>query len=94
MTFGSLGWNVQYSFNESDLENSILMIQDMLNKSSGTVPWQAMHYMVGHINYGGRVTDVIDARLLNNLLNVYMTPDILNPEYVFSISGVYKVPLC
>ena len=51
-----------------------------------------MHYMVGHINYGGRVTDVMDVRLLNNLLNVYMTPNILNPEYKFSLSGFYRIP--
>lgn len=65
--FGSLGWNIRYEFNDSDLETSIKMLQNFLFDSE-EIPWDSMQFMTGHINYGGRVTDDIDRILLICLL--------------------------
>lgn len=77
--YGSLGWNVAYEFNDSDLDSSIKMLKNFVFEAEH-IPWDAMLYMIGHINYGGRVTDDIDRVLLVNLLQNCYGPQLLNPE--------------
>jgi dynein heavy chain len=89
--FGPLGWNIRYEFNDSDLETSILMLKNFLTDVED-IPWDAMKYMTGQINYGGRVTDDWDRHLLLNLLNKFYTDEILAPNYALSTSGIYYVP--
>jgi len=48
--------------------------------------------MVAEANYGGRVTDPKDRRLISFLLKTFYTPDILDDKYVFSSSGTYFCP--
>jgi dynein heavy chain len=56
------------------------------------IPWDAMLYVTGQINYGGRVTDDWDRRCLITLLKKYSSPDILDEGYKFSDSGIYFAP--
>jgi len=56
------------------------------------IPWAALSYVTGQINYGGRVTDDSDRRCLMAVLSTYMTPDILDDTYRFSRSGNYYAP--
>ena len=42
------------------------------------MPWDAMLYMTGHINYGGRVSDDWDRVCLLSILKKYYNQDILN----------------
>ena len=56
------------------------------------IPWEAMLYVTGHINYGGRVTDDWDRVCLISILKKYYTPDILEDGYQLSSSGTYTVP--
>eukprot|EP01138_Halocafeteria_seosinensis_P006356 gb/GECG01006497.1/.p1 GENE.gb/GECG01006497.1/~~gb/GECG01006497.1/.p1 ORF type:complete len:3153 (+),score=416.35 gb/GECG01006497.1/:1-9459(+) len=90
--FGPLGWNITYEFNDSDLETSMLMLKQFLQEQP-TVPWDALSYVTGHINYGGRVTDDWDRRCLMNILSQFYTPDILKGDYKFSPSGIYYPPV-
>ena len=81
--FGSLGWNIRYEFNDSDLETSIKMLQNFLYESED-IPWDSMQFMTGHINYGGRVTDDNDRILLMNILQNCYSEKTLDPNFVYS----------
>lgn len=44
------------------------------------------------VNYGGRVTDDKDIRLIRTILANYITPRIFDDDYTFSASGLYYSP--
>jgi dynein heavy chain len=56
------------------------------------VPWDALNYITGQINYGGRVTDDNDKITLMAVLRKYFTPQVLTDSYKFSPSGNYFAP--
>mmetsp|Transcript_39172 Transcript_39172/g.65698 ORF Transcript_39172/g.65698 Transcript_39172/m.65698 type:complete len:1242 (-) Transcript_39172:75-3800(-) len=89
--FGPLGWNIMYGFNDSDLETSMQVLQMFLEEQK-KIPFDALTYVAGQINYGGRVTDDWDRRCLMNILSKFYTPDILKDGYKFSDSGLYYSP--
>ena len=75
--FGPLGFNIRYEFNDSDLEISTLTLRMFINDPNENIPWEAMLYMTGHINYGGRVTDDWDRVCLLSILKKYYSFDAL-----------------
>ncbi|ETV90921.1 hypothetical protein H310_14407 [Aphanomyces invadans] len=86
--FGPLGWNIKYEFNDTDLETSYACLRKFLTEQP-TIPWDALRYVTGQINYGGRVTDDWDRRCLMSILNGFYTPQVLDDSYTFSSSGTY-----
>lgn len=56
------------------------------------LPFDSLTHVVGEINYGGRVTDERDRRLLRHTLSDFICPDILEEDYRFSSSGTYYAP--
>nr|XP_026485669.1 dynein heavy chain 3, axonemal [Vanessa tameamea] len=90
--FGPLGWNIQYEFNESDLRICIMQLQMFLTEYTET-PFEALNYLAGECNYGGRVTDDKDRRLILSLLSIFYNEDVTSdPNYSFSPSGDYRMP--
>jgi len=89
--FGPLGWNITYGFNDSDMETAIAVLCRFLDEQE-TTPWDALVYVIGHINYGGRVTDDWDRRCLMTILHKFYNPKVLEEGYTFSSSGKYFAP--
>jgi hypothetical protein len=90
--FGSLGWNITYEFNDSDLETSIEVLR-MLLEEHKEVPWDALAFMTGNINYGGRVTDDWDRRCLMSLMQVRACGDLVQ-VWVLSSRGLRVCCVC
>ena len=56
------------------------------------IPFDAMLYMTGHINYGGRVTDSWDRVCLLSILKHFYSHEALDKDYKYSDSGLYYAP--
>jgi len=91
--FGALGWNIRYDFTDGDLNMCQRQIKMMIDDYE-EIPYKVIRVLCGEINYGGRVTDDKDRRLMNNLLLNYIAAPVISQEYFFSPSGTYISPNC
>merc|ERR550514_1862117 len=58
------------------------------------VPYKVLNYLGAAINYGGRVTDDKDKRLIMAILKTFICPEAIEQgeNYKYSTSGQYYVP--
>ena len=90
-SFGPIGWNIPYGFDDGDLRISVRQLHMYVNDNKKT-PFAALKYATGECNYGGRVTDDKDRRLLNTLLRKVYQPEALKDGFKLSDSGIYAIP--
>jgi dynein heavy chain len=55
------------------------------------IPYEALNYMAAEANYGGRVTDPMDRRLIKIILKTFYSEDILKNDFKMTKDGVYKI---
>jgi len=84
--FGPLGWNIAYEFTENDLRISVRQLAMFLEEYPTDVPLKALNYLMGQCNYGGRVTDDKDQRLLTCLLSSYFNASVMEAGHVIYTS--------
>jgi len=86
--FGSLGWNIPYEFTDGDLQICTKQLNMYLNEYDD-IPYKVLKYIIGEINYGGRVTDNWDRRLIMNILEDFINPKVLEDGHKFTQSSLY-----
>lgn len=89
--YGPIGWNVHYSWMNSDFNISEMQLMQYLT-SQESIPYIALNYLVAEVNYGGRVTDKQDVRLMNAMLKKYFCAEIMQEGYKFSALEYYFAP--
>jgi len=89
--FGPIGWNIMYEFNNEDLKVCIRQMEHFIDNYPD-VPFKDLKFLTSEINYGGRVTDDKDCRLIKVIVEDYITSQIFDDNYAFSKSGLYKAP--
>ena len=61
----------------------------MLLDEYEVVPFKVLNYLGAEINYGGRVTDDKDVRLIKTILRTFINLESLTEKFAFSKSGTY-----
>lgn len=91
--FKSLGFNIPYDFNESDFAICHDLIIVFLDEYPDKIPFDAMKYLIAEANYGGRVTDDFDRRLVNVYIGELMCDEAVNQDkFLLSELPDYMIP--
>ncbi|XP_028156116.1 dynein heavy chain 8, axonemal [Ostrinia furnacalis] len=83
--FGPLGWNIPYEFNSADWLASCMFVQNHLDglEPGQGISWTTVRYMVSAVQYGGRVTDDYDNRLLVTFTRVWFSDQLFTEDFQF-----------
>ena len=87
--FGPLGWNIPYQFTDSDRDVSVAQTEQLVNDYD-VIPYTVITNITSEVNFGGRVTDKWDRRLIACQLLDFVNQGVEAVDYKFSPSGYYK----
>jgi len=91
--FKALGFNIPYEFNESDFAICHDLIIVFLDEYPDKTPIVAMNYLIAEANYGGRVTDDKDRRLVNVYMSQFVCDEAVDMDrYALSELPHYRIP--
>jgi len=88
--FGPIGWNIPYAFTNEDLMVSRKQLRIFVEDYE-EVPYKVLNYIGAEVNYGGRVTDDKDGRLIITILGTFINAGCMTDGFAYSKSGLYKV---
>ena len=71
-----MGWNIPYKWMNSDLETSKQQLKKYIEQNE-EVPFETLILIIGMINYGGRITDYNDEKLVISILKNFFNDDCL-----------------
>eukprot|EP00928_Gymnodinium_smaydae_P009061 TRINITY_DN13347_c0_g3_i1.p1 TRINITY_DN13347_c0_g3~~TRINITY_DN13347_c0_g3_i1.p1 ORF type:complete len:4331 (+),score=1052.12 TRINITY_DN13347_c0_g3_i1:55-13047(+) len=91
--FGPIGWNIAYGFTPEDLAVCKQQLMNFINQYD-EVPYKVLNFLGANINYGGRVTDTHDKKLISTILRTYICEGAIHQksDYKYSASGLYYAP--
>lgn len=89
--FGAIGWNIPYEWMDSDFKTSQEQLKMYLEEQP-EIPYTALNYLIAEINYGGRITDDKDNRLIKALLSKYWNSKSMDEKYLLSPQKEYFIP--
>ena len=89
--FGALGWTQSYAFNDGDLQVSDSLLALYVSEYEET-PWEALRYLIAQCNYGGRVTEQQDRRVLDVYAAQMFNEQTLAPHFTLSTLDTYHIP--
>jgi dynein heavy chain len=91
--YGPIGWNIPYGFTFEDLVTCRRQLCAFTDDYD-FVPIKVLCFMGAAINYGGRVTDDKDKRLIQTIIKRYVATELVEqgPGYKFSESGIFYCP--
>lgn len=87
--FGAIGWNIPYAFTYEDFNVCCRQLKIFLDNYD-EIPFKVLNTLGAEINYGGRVTDDKDVRLIGSILARFVQPGVLENGFGLSASGIYK----
>lgn len=80
--YGPLGWSIPYEYNDTDLMACMKYLEKHLDQ--GPINWITLRYMIGEVQYGGRITDDYDRRLFNAYTQAWFTQSICENTFNFN----------
>lgn len=75
--FSPRGWSFDYDFNESDLQLSFNVLNDILNTPKNEHQLENAIYSIGKSIYGGLIADPMDRKVLQELVEEFLNPETL-----------------
>ncbi|GAA47151.1 dynein heavy chain 5 axonemal [Clonorchis sinensis] len=96
--YGSMGWSQPYEFNQSDFNANVQFVQHHIDQiefsrhttKNSTLDWKCLRYMIAEIQYGGRITNQYDLRLVKTLTQTFFHERMFTADY--QLAPNYQVP--